>query len=233
MYKIASILAVLICLVNTGQAQYAIASTDGEGRTIQGLGALAINHIKPDDIDGTPLLFENWKNGRVLLRMNKMINGIPLQLNLERNVPYFQRDSARYEFTDRVLEFSFVHDTAGTTDTFLFRSNYPFNGKYTDRSYYRVLAEGPQVQLLSYTYKTIQENFGFDKTYKRAYQLREELFFYMPGSKQFFPVQGKKSAQQALPNFSERIEQLCRLNKWNLKTTDQLRQLVRQLNTTQ
>lgn len=232
-YKKTATLLLLLFLAYSGKSQFANASTDGEGRTIQELGALAINTIKPDDIEGTPLLFEEWKKGTVLLRLNKKITGVPLQLNLERNVPYFQRDSIRYEFTDRVLEFSFIHDTAGTTDTFLFRSNYPFNGKFTDRSYYRVLAEGPQVQLLSYTYKIMQQNFGFDKTYKRAYQLREELFLYLPGTKQFFPVQGKKSALQALPQFAERIEQLCGQNKWNLKTTGQLKQLVWQLNTPQ
>ena len=229
-----AILVILLVFLNlSGKAQFNHAVTDGEGRTIQGLGDLAINVIKPEDTEGTPLLFEEWKKGRVLLRMNKVINGVSLQLNLERNVPYFQRDSIRYEFSDRVLEFSLLHEVAGKADTFLFRSNYPLNGKYTDRSFYRVLAEGTQVQLLCYMYKTIQENFGFDKNYKRAYQLREELFIFLPATRQFFPVNGKKSLQIALPGYAARIEQLCRLNKWNLKTTSQLQQLVWQLNSDQ
>ena len=222
----------LMCmfLYFTTTAQFVTTNIGPNGETLFGLGSTLVNKIKPDDVEGTPLLSEQWAKGSIKLRSNKRINDVLLQYNLEHGILYFSKDSAtRLEFAERILEFSFTAAMKDKPELFLFKSNYPSNGKFSDLTFYRVMGEGSRFQFLKYCYKTIQENFGFDKNVKRNYIYKEEWFLYDVQLKIFHPISNKKSIVAALPQYKDQIEALCDKNKWTLKEAGQIAELVKQL----
>ena len=222
------ILLQLLAVYST--AQFVTTNIGPNGETLFNIGSNLVNKIKPDDVEGSPLLSDEWAKGSIKLRNNKQVQGILLQYNLEHQVLYFSKDSTgRFEFAERILEFSFSAPVNEKQETFVFRSNYPINGKYNDLTFYRVMSEGSKFQFLNYCSKIIKENYGFDKVPKRNYAYREEWFLYDVQLKTFHPVSNKKSILAALPQYRQRIEELCEKNKCSLKEPAQIAQLVRQL----
>jgi hypothetical protein len=212
-------------------AQFVTTNIGPNGETLFNLGGALVNKIKPDDVEGTPLLSEQWSKGAIKLRNNKQVSDVLLQLNLEYGILYFSKDSiTRFEFAERILEFSFSATVKDKPEQFVFRSNYPSNGKFTDLTFYRVISEGARFHFLKFCYKTIQENFGFDKNAKRNYLYKEEWFLYDVQSKTFHPISNKKSIITALPQHKEQIEALCEKNKWSLKEAPQIAELIKALN---
>ena len=219
-----------IFFYSNGIAQFVTTNIGPNGETLFNLGSALVNKIKPDDVEGTPLLSEEWAKGTIKLRNNKQVNDVLLQYNLEHSVLYFSKDSStRFEFAERILEFSFTAVMKDKPESFVFRSNYPTNGKFNDRTFYRVMGEGAKFHFLKYCYKTIQENFGFDKNVKRNYLYKEEWFLYDVQLKTFHPISNKKSILAALPQYRDQIEALCDKNKWALKDAGQIAELVKQL----
>ncbi|HEX4957045.1 MAG TPA: hypothetical protein VFV46_02615 [Lacibacter sp.] len=216
-----------IFLYSNTIAQFVTTNIGPNGETLFNLGSSLINKIKPDDVEGSPLLSDEWSRGMIKLRNNKQVKDVLLQYNLERSILYFSKDSAaRFEFAERILEFTFTAAMKDKQEAFVFRSNYPSNGKFNDLTFYRVVSEGSKFHFLKYCYKTIQENFGFDKNVKRSYLYKEEWFLYEVELKTFHPVSNKKTIMAALPHYKEQIEALCEKNKWTLKSDEQVAQLV-------
>lgn len=213
------------------KAQFVTTNIGPNGETLFNLGSNLVNKIKPDDVEGSPLLSDEWARGSIKLRNNKQVQGILLQYNLEHQVLYFSKDSTnRFEFAERILEFSFSAPVNEKKETFVFRSNYPINGKYNDLTFYRVMGEGSKFQFLNYCSKIIKENYGFDKVPKRNYAYREEWFLYDVQLKTFYPISNKKSILAALPQYRQQIEELCEKNKWSLKESPQIAALIKALN---
>lgn len=225
-----TLIIVLQLLVVYSSAQFVTTNVGPNGETLFNIGSNLVNKIKPDDVEGSPLLSDEWSRGSIKLRNNKQVQGILLQYNLEHQVLYFSKDSSgRFEFSERILEFSFHAVVNEKQEMFVFRSNYPINGKYNDFTFYRVMGEGSKFQFLNYCSKIIRENYGFDKVPKRNYVYREEWFLYDTQLKTFHPISNKKSILAALPQYREQIEQLSEKNKWNLKESAQIAELVKQL----
>jgi hypothetical protein len=212
-------------------AQFVTTNVGPNGETLFNLGSSLINKIKTDDVEGSPLLSEEWAKGTIRLRNNKKVTNVLLQYNLEQGILYFSKDSSsRFEFAERILEFSFSVTANDKIETVLFRSNYPINGKYNDLNFYRVMAEGTKFHFLKYCYKTIQENFGFDKVSRRNYVYKEEWFLYDLQLKTFHPISNKKTILTAVPIYRKQIEALSEKNKWNLKDSEQIIKLINELN---
>ncbi|XVJ66463.1 MAG: hypothetical protein HEQ40_10005 [Lacibacter sp.] len=225
-----TLIIVMQLLVVYSNAQFVTTNIGPNGETLFNIGSNLVNKIKPDDVEGSPLLSDKWAKGSIKLRNNKQVLGILLQYNLEHQVLYFSKDSTgRFEFAERILEFSFSAPVNETQETFVFRSNYPINGKYNDLTFYRVMGEGSKFQFLNYCSKSIKENYGFDKVPKRNYVYREDWFLYDVQLKTFYPVSNKKSIIAALPQYRQQIEELCEKNKWSLKEAVQIAELVKQL----
>ncbi|WP_407522970.1 hypothetical protein PDL71_16215 [Lacibacter sp. MH-610] len=219
----------VISIVSFSQSVQNNISGDGRMNTVLRFNGDIISNIKPDNIAGTPLLFDSWDTGYVKFNGNRIAHHVPLQFNLTDNTVYFQKDNNRYKFVDRVIEFSFSKKVNNEYQQFLFRSNYPLNGNYTDLVFYKVEAENEEVQFLKYCIKKIRENYVHNAPSEKEYHYREELFLYLTKSKSFHPVSNKKSILAALPQYRQRIEELCEKNKWSLKEPAQIAQLVRQL----
>ncbi len=224
------LLSLYMAFTINGSAQLVTTNIGPNGETLFNLGSTLVNKIKPDDVEGTPLLSEEWTKGIIKLRNNKQVNNVLLQYNLENSILYFSKDSVtRFEFAERILEFSFEATVKEKAELFVFRSNYPANAKFNDFTFYRVMCEVPKLQFLKYCYKTIQENFGFDKNIKRNYLYKEEWFLYDNLLKVFHPVNNKKSIMAALPQYRDQIERICDKNKWTLKTDEQMIQLIKMI----
>jgi hypothetical protein len=56
------------------------------------------------NIEGTPLISEEWNAGNVKFKAGNFVNKILLKFNLEKNELYFQKDDLSFFFVDEVSE---------------------------------------------------------------------------------------------------------------------------------
>lgn len=185
---------------------------------------------QPSDVEGTPLLSNDWNLGYVKLDAGKKADSIQLKFNLQSNRLYFLRNEETFEFVDAIREFSFSFKENELVKTVLFRNNYPAIEKNNTASYYEVLAEGPRVQLLRYKERMISEIYVFNRPPRKEYTETSSLYIYDAVTKSIQKVKVKRSSiTGALPGLEKSINELCDKNKWDMKSIDELKLLVQAL----
>lgn len=182
------------------------------------------------DVEGSPLLSDDWNPGKVKLRDNRRADSIQLKFNLETNKVYFLRENITYEFVDDVQEFSMNLWNNGVSGTVIFRNGYPASGQQNTATFFEVLAEGPRVHLLKLTEKKLLENYVYNGPAKLSYATNSTLFVYDSVARSINKIKLKKSSvSDALPELERNILQLCNLHKWELKSVDEIKLLVKEL----
>jgi hypothetical protein len=224
------ILAAIFFAVNC-RAQTAQVSVDGNGRAVNVPEnyTMFVNTVKPDNIVGSPLFMDQWVTGDVFFEGNHVARGIPVQIDLEKNLVYFQQNDNRYQFVVPVLKCMLQASVNGKVQTIVFSSDYPVYKSEKNARFYLVLTETQTVHLLKHTVKRIRETYVYSKPAEREYVASEELFIYNISSKTLHAVSNKKSVLAALPEQKERIDTLCRENGWSLKTAAEISKLIIQL----
>jgi hypothetical protein len=188
-----------------------------------------INSIKPDNTEGTPLLFDEWMQGYVIFRNKRIVKDVPLQFNLSNNTIYFLKEGNRYQVIDKVAEFSLLEKKGETAIKYLFRNTYPRYSSFSPDLFYEVVAEGAKAHFLKLCSKKITTSFVFNAPAVNAYHYQEQWFLYITETGSMIPVSGKKSVLNALPLLKDEINSLCEKNSWALKTAEQIAALVKEL----
>ena len=202
---------------------------DGKFNPILSFKGDIINSIKPDNTEGTPLLFDEWMQGYVIFRNKRIAKDVPLQFNLVNNTLYFLKDGNRYQLIDKVVEFSLLEKKGDTTVKHLFRNTYPRYSSFSPDQFYRVVAEGAKAHFLKLCSKKITTRFVFNAPAVNSYHYQEQWFLYTIETGSMIPVSGKKSVLNALPLLKDEINSLCEKNNWALKTAEQIAALVKEL----
>lgn len=182
------------------------------------------------DVEGSPLLSDEWNAGKVKFRDNRRADSIQLKFNIQANKVLFLRDNTMFEFVDDVQEFTMDMWNDGKMSTVKYRSGYPATGAQDAAAFYEVLAEGTRVQLLKYTEKKILEIAVYNGPAKLQFTETTILYVYDAVTKGLKKIKAKKSSiTDALPELERSIDELCKKNKWDLKSIDELKLLVQEL----
>lgn len=187
--------------------------------------------MQSTDIEGSPLLSDEWNMGSVKFKAdNRRADSIQLKFNIPGNTLYFLRDGTTYEFVDDVYEFTMNLSAEGKVQPVVYRNGYPATGKQTTITFYEVLAEGPRVQLLRHTEKLIAETYVYNSPPKKHYDNVSTLYVYDAVAQKISKIKLKRSSvTDALPELEKKIDQLCEQHQWDLKSVEELKQLVLQL----
>ncbi len=183
------------------------------------------------DVEGSPMFSESWNIGIVNFEKGQAITKIELQFNIHENELYFRKDNLVYTFADPVSEFSFPYSDEGQTRTVKFRNGYTAQQKRTLKSFYQVLADGKNLQLLKYVSKIVREKYEYSQPVRKYYDLKEELFIQNNKTGELIAIKkDRQSVNRALPSYNNSINKLTKENDLDLNSENGLIRLIELLN---
>lgn len=185
-----------------------------------------------NNIEGSPLLSDEWSKGTVYFRDGGIAKDIDIKFNLEKNELYFNRGGELFLFNDPVLSFRIFLQAEGNTDELLFRSGYPVNGRFSKETLYEVIADGSKFQLLNFRFSYPSDIYVYGSTgSKKKFTPSEEIYVYDVAFGKMTKVKrSESSVTEALPDLRAKINQLTVANKLKLKSNDDLKKLFDLLN---
>lgn len=180
---------------------------------------------------GSPLLNDNWGNGRAILKNGFVLKNLELQFDLYRNELHFRKNNIVYLFVDSIKEFSFEFKDSLEMRSVVFRNGYPAIQKKTGNDFYQVVADGGNVQLLNYKTKEIREQYEYLGPLHKEYELKDAYFIYLVKTGELKSVSLKKSSLlKALPAQAAMINAVADKNNVSLKSEKEVIELFNQLN---
>ena len=183
------------------------------------------------NVEGSPMLSESWNIGVVNFEKGQAITKIELQFNLHENELYFRKDNLVYTFADPVREFSFSYNEEDQLRTVKFRNGYAAQQKRTINSFYQVMADGKNLQLLKYVSKIVREKYEYSQPIKKYYDIKEELFIQNNMTGELIAIKkDRQSVNKALPAYSNSINKLTKENNLDLNSENGLIRLIELLN---
>lgn len=202
----------------------------GKNAVLTDINGVAIYVEKPENAVGSPMLTDVWSIGNVKFANGKKADSVALKFDLEKQKLLTTNLQQILEYTDEVQEFVFSYVEGSLLTDALFKSGYPETDGHKSSALYRVLAEGPKIQLLQYTKKEAHEVRTYNQPLTINYLETNTLYVYDTLVKTIHKVKCKKSSVTgALSAYEQSIERLCADNNWDLKTVDQLKLLIQQL----
>lgn len=228
------LLMILLLFTSLISAQTNTAVVTSGGRTVgvyDNIYGAVIPVIKPDNVDGSPFLSDDWNKGTVVFKKGKRADSLPLKFDIINNKVYFQQDSLALEFLEEVSFFRFNYHEGTVLKTASFKNGYPEEGALNSATFYQVFAEGSSFHLLKHLKRMINEEYVYNGPAKRKYVVQDIWYVYDVKKSQLIQVKPNKAfLQKKLKAESARIDELCNNNKWDLKTTDEMVALFTELN---
>ena len=208
----------------TGNAIPSVQFADANGRLLPASGA---------GIQGTPYVFDKFSLGKVVF-----VNGME---SVDSNLNYSYFDHKLYYTQKNGLYVvnqqakSFVLNSVDKDNNKLskqFMCLFPSVENNTPATFYEVLGNGDQLQLLKYTHKRIKESTVYGGAPTKEYVADDLFYIYDKAAKKMLALGSAlslKAVKKGLPEFTAQIDALLNTNKLNLKKEEDMIQLLQQL----
>ena len=208
----------------TGNAIPSVQFADANGRLLPASGA---------GIQGTPYVFDKFSLGKVVF-----VNGME---SVDSNLNYSYFDHKLYYTQKNGLYVvnqqakSFVLNSVDKDNNKLskqFMCLFPSVENNTPATFYEVLGNGDQLQLLKYTHKRIKESTVYGGAPTKEYVADDLFYIYDKAAKKMVALGSAlslKAIKKGLPEFTAQIDALINSSKLNLKKEEDMIQLLQQL----
>lgn len=160
------------------------------------------------EINGNPLLNENWGTGTVKLASGRVWKNATLRFNLLTNQLFYLIDNSEFPFAEPITEFSLSYIDNGNTIQSQFKNGYPGTALRAEQIFYEILASGKRFELLKHQYKTIHDYYEYGSAVSKTYRMVTELCVYDKQTKLLTTLTNKQSLNESLPALAEAITQL-------------------------
>lgn len=229
--SILSFIFIFAFSVNASYAQSMIGSVvpsvqfaDANGRLLPASGA---------GINGTPYVFEKFGMGKVIF-----VNGME---SLDSNLNYSYFDHKLYYTQKNGLYLvnqqakAFVLNSVDKENNKVskqFMCLFPSVDDNTPATFYEMLGNGDDFQLLKYTHKRIKETVVYGGAPVKEYVMDDLFYIYDKGAKKMLSIGSAlslKSVKKTLPNYATQMDAYLNANKLNLKKEEDMIQLLQQL----
>lgn len=139
-------------------------------------------------IEGSEVLNEKWGRGNVTMTRNKSYNNAELQFNIATQQLLFKKDETIFAFGDNVLSFTMEYELNGKMVSVYFKNNYPAYGTQTNASFYQVLNEGKNADLLKFYFKKKEERYEYNQPYKLVYADETTWYVFNKSNAKMIPI---------------------------------------------
>jgi len=201
----------------------------------QAIAALQYNRVRPllnyqpaedqknDDLDGSPLLNEQWAMGVVMLADGTTYKNISLKYNEMQDVLYFKGNNDHADvFAKPVHEFSISYNNKNQRK--LFKNGFNNVPNTSEASFFEILADG-SAQLIKKDNKELIDVKGYNQPITK--RLDDDSRYYLIVADKAIRVKNaKKSILTALGNRQAELEAYIKTNNLNFKSDDDLGKLI-------
>jgi len=183
------------------------------------------------NIEGTPLLNQDWGKGTVYFKDGAVAQNIDLKFNLEKNELYFNRDGEMFVFNDPILSFRMTYSSSTGKKEVHFRSGYPVNGRLLKETFYEVLEDGAKFQFVAYRFTYLADSYRYGGQSKKVFTENEELYIYDVAFGKISKIKKSESSlAEALPDLKDKVSTIIRDQKLKLKSNDDIKKIIAELN---
>ena len=208
----------------TGNAIQAVQFADANGRILPAGAA---------GVQGTPYVFEKFGQGKIVF-----VNGMEsvdsnLNYSLADHKLYYTQKNGLYVVNQQAKSFvlnSVDKDNNKVSKQFM--CLFPSIENNTPATFYEVLGNGDNLQLLKYTSKRIKESAVYGGAPLKEYIADDLFYIYDKAAKKMVALGSAlslKVIKKGLPEFTAQIDALLNTNKLNLKKEEDMIQLLQQL----
>jgi len=229
------------CLYSYGQRRSTNVIATDKGpfyvdRDLSAPAAAFINQSTKDikrnyKVEGSAFLHDAWNTGYVKLDNDRVAQNQQLRYNVYSNEIYFLKDSQALVLTTPVKEFGYSFTTPiGLQKMIFFRNGYKRIDKNTEATFYEVLVDKPLTLLKQHSKKLLEVT---SATGVRSYRVEDTETYYVYDEKKKFLYKIKRdlsSVSDALPQRTEKINQVATEKNLKFKTDEELIVLFEALN---
>lgn len=186
------------------------------------------NLSKDESIEGSPLLFEDWRFGKVILKNHEQYDYVRLNFDAVNNKFYFSQHDTSFELLNVVEEIR-VKDILHATDSaydMVFKNNIDGGNVLKPESFVEVLSDGKIVLLKQSTKRVEGQNAtnGITKSVKR-YVLHTNFFAIV--NNQVIPVRlNSHFLDELTSDKGDQIKAFVKSKQLNLKKETDFKQAI-------
>jgi hypothetical protein len=217
----------LLCVIINAQAVIGSSSNGGaytgSAVSVQAFFRDGITPKLHTDILGSPFLFENFLLARVQLADKRVYDSIYVKLNAYDNKVHFLNEyKEELQIGVAVDEVIITDKSNPSWDGAIFRSGYTSGGTF----FYRVLQDGPKMQLLKKVMLSIWEVRSLGDQNKRNFQYEDQLCFGVDGTVYFENKKCGAVVAALKESDQEKVKQFVTDNNLRCNKEEDMKKLV-------
>ena len=232
-FFITQVLSALMIFIAVDAVGQSISSNVSTNFFVEAYNIRGRPFTNPDasNIEGTPLLNQDWGKGTVYFKDGAVAQNIDLKFNLEKNELYFNRDGEMFVFNDPILSFRMTYSSSTGKKEVHFRSGYPVNGRLLKETFYEVLEDGAKFQFVAYRFTYLADSYRYGGQSKKLFTENEELYIYDVSFGKISKIKRSESSlAEALPDLKDKVSTIIRDQKLKLKSNDDNKKIIAELN---
>jgi len=232
-FFITQVLSALMIFIAVDAVGQSISSNVSTNFFVEAYNIRGRPFTNPDasNIEGTPLLNQDWGKGTVYFKDGAVAQNIDLKFNLEKNELYFNRDGEMFVFNDPILSFRMTYSSSTGKKEVHFRSGYPVNGRLLKETFYEVLEDGAKFQFVAYRFTYLADSYRYGGQSKKVFTENEELYIYDVAFGKISKIKKSESSlAEALPDLKDKVSTIIRDQKLKLKSNDDIKKIIAELN---
>jgi hypothetical protein len=183
------------------------------------------------DVNGTPLFTPQWKLGLIRLADGRIFTGVPVEIDLEKQLVYYKRaDGSEEEVQPGQISQVIILDTIPNGNViYQFVRGYPPIDNQTAANFYLLLDSGKVSFLESVRKRYIEQKNDFTSETNKEYRTYED--FYVFGKGQITRIKKDEKFFLALTGDKQTLmENFIKDNKISFKSEEDIRRFLHYYN---
>lgn len=221
------IFSVFALMLTTGAFAQMVGISGQTYMTLTARGGLRLPNL--ENVDGTPYYDNQYHSATIKTKSGFDTSGVSVKFNTYGNEIIFLNKGVEMAL-DSVDMVSWVDFENGEITEIILKTGYPKIDAFTPNTIYRVLAEGPKIQLLKHYSKKLEDVKSMGEYNKKEFVSKEQLYVYSPATGMKKVKADKKALQEAFPELAEKMELVVTEKKLKLKKESDLALLIEELN---
>lgn len=152
-----------------------------------------------EDTKGNPLFLENWVNGKVNLKNGITFNDSALNFSLFEDKLYFKRDNQFFIVAGIINDF-YLANANSTAYLYHFVSGYPASSNTNENTFFQLLSDGKNYQLLKWQHKKIREVYNYGGVNESEYVNQEAYYVFQKSTHNLFNIAANKANTLQIKN---------------------------------
>jgi hypothetical protein len=148
-----------------------------------------------EDTKGSPLLLEQWVNGKVNLKNGSSFTDTALNYSLYEDKLYFKKNNDFFIVAGIINDF-YLTSADENKNLLHFVSGYPTTATTSENTFFQLLADGGHYQLLKWRHKKIREVYSYGGRPETEYVNQEAYFIFEKSAHKMWGIGNKTNTQQ-------------------------------------